>query len=384
MKKIFLLIVLNYVFLQSQNLFAQNVGIGISNPTLARLEVHGAVGNTSAIFGTESSGISLQRNSSIGFNQYNNAGSRYLSNGFASVQYLDPATGNLVFDMFPNGVKDAIVLSVNRALVIGNNGNIGIRTTPVNASLYVVKAGNFDGTAVLGGTHYNSHFNYSTTEDTYIRSGLAGGHVFINDLFGGKVIMGRGNSYVGINTSNPVYPLEIRQTGLTGIMLVAPENNFNNWEQVVGLYNSGPESSLKLLYNGVLKSFFRPTDGAFVTASDRRLKTNIQPFTSILDKIMQLRPVEYEAKFNNPDHDKTIGFIAQEVKQVFPELVHVTSNKLEGETIADFHSLNYNGFNVLAVKAVQEEQILIEDLQSKQNEMKRRMDIIEKKLSIKK
>ena len=384
MKKIFLLIVLNYVFLQSQNLFAQNVGIGISNPTLARLEVHGAVGNTSAIFGTESSGISLQRNASIGFNQYNNAGSRYLSNGFASVQYLDPATGNLVFDMFPNGVKDAIALSVNRALVIGNNGNIGIRTTPVNASLYVVKAGNFDGTAVLGGTHYNSHFNYSTTEDTYIRSGLAGGHVFINDLFGGKVIMGRGNSYVGINTSNPVYPLEIRQTGLTGIMLVAPENNFNNWEQVVGLYNSGPESSLKLLYNGVLKSFFRPTDGAFVTASDRRLKTNIQPFTSILDKIMQLRPVEYEAKFNNPDHDKTIGFIAQEVKQVFPELVHVTSNKLEGETIADFHSLNYNGFNVLAVKAVQEEQILIEDLQSKQNEMKRRMDIIEKKLSIKK
>ena len=69
---------------------------------------------------------------------------------------------------------------------------------------------------------------------------------------------------------------------------------------------------------------------------------------------------------------------------MFPELVHVTSNKLEGETIADFHSLNYNGFNVLAVKAVQEEQILIEQLQSKQNEMKRRMDAIEKKLSIKK
>ena len=99
---------------------------------------------------------------------------------------------------------------------------------------------------------------------------------------------------------------------------------------------------------------------------------------------MQLRPVEYETKFNNPDHDKIIGFIAQEVKQVFPELVHVTSNKLEGETIADFHSLNYNGFNVLAVKAVQEEQILIEDLQSKQNEMKRRIDAIEKKLSNKK
>jgi hypothetical protein len=40
---------------------SQNVGIGTSTPTRAKLEVNGAVDATSAIFG-ESSGISLQRN----------------------------------------------------------------------------------------------------------------------------------------------------------------------------------------------------------------------------------------------------------------------------------------------------------------------------------
>jgi hypothetical protein len=102
-----------------------------------------------------------------------------------------------------------------------------------------------------------------------------------------------------------------------------------------------------------------------------------------MEKFMQLRPVEYELKYNNPNHEKTIGFIAQEVKQLFPEIVNVSPGKLNEETISDFHTLNYDGFKILAVKAVQEEQSLIVDLQEKQNEMKRRMDAIEKKLSIK-
>src|SRR5215210_2855297 len=165
MKKILLLFIFNCILLF---VVAQNVGIGTGNPTRAKLEVHGAVGSTSAIFGGESTGISFQRDwPSVGFNQYYNSASRYLSNGFAAVQYLDPTTGYMTFDMFPNGVANAISPSLNRALVIANNGNIGIRTNPANASLYVTKAGNTDGSAIFGGTSYGSYFHYSATEDTY-------------------------------------------------------------------------------------------------------------------------------------------------------------------------------------------------------------------------
>ena len=99
---------------------------------------------------------------------------------------------------------------------------------------------------------------------------------------------------------------------------------------------------------------------------------------------MQLRPVEYEMKYDNPGHEKIIGFIAQEVKQIFPEMVTVSPNTVaKGVTIPDFHGLNYNPFKILAVKAVQEEQVLIQDLQSRQTEITRRLEALEKKLSIK-
>ncbi len=96
---------------------------------------------------------------------------------------------------------------------------------------------------------------------------------------------------------------------------------------------------------------------------------------------MQLRPVEYELKYNNSGHQKTIGFIAQEVKPVFPGMVAVAPNKVAKDiTIADFHALNYADFKIMAVKAVQEEQVLIEDLQRRQNEIMHRLEAIEKKL----
>src|SRR5215203_6113466 len=105
MKKKLLTVFTSLCFLVS---FAQNVGIGTNTPARAKLEVHGSVGATSAIFGGESSGISLQRNwPGIGFNQYYNNGNKYIGNGYAGVQYLDPGTGGFSLDLFPNGSADS-------------------------------------------------------------------------------------------------------------------------------------------------------------------------------------------------------------------------------------------------------------------------------------
>ena len=55
--------------------------------------------------------------------------------------------------------------------------------------------------------------------------------------------------------------------------------------------------------------------------SDERLKDNIEPLTGTLEKLDQLRPVEFDwnDKAKKDGHD--VGLIAQEVEQIFPEMV---------------------------------------------------------------
>lgn len=197
---------------------AQNVGIGITTPTRAKFEVFGVAGAgaTSAIFGSDATGISLQRNwPTIGFNQYRDivvpgSQGKYMANGFAAIQYFDPTTGAMAFDMFSNGIANTFTPAANRAITIRSSGNVGIRSWGSNtASLYVTKETNFDGAAIFGGTQHGSYFCYSTAENTYIRGGKNGSSVYINDIPNGNILLGGGSSKIGINEFNPLTSLQV-------------------------------------------------------------------------------------------------------------------------------------------------------------------------------
>jgi Chaperone of endosialidase len=346
-------------FIICQQSYSQNVGIGTDYPYRAKLEVHGAVGATSAIFGGESSGISLQRNwPGIGYNQYYNTGSRYISNGYAAVQYFDPGSGYMAIDMFNNGIGNAFCPTPDRALTIRRNGNLQIGGAVSNAALSVTRNIGADATSRIFGTQYPSVFNYLANEDTYIRAGRDNGTVYINDIPGSKIFLG---GFVGINTSTPVYPLEIRQVNGKGLAIVDPVT-FNNWDLSMGTGGSG---YLFLSFNGSTKGVFVSSSGEYDAVSDRRLKTNIHPLNPLLAKIMRLQPVEYRMKDDNVSNKNSIGFLAQDVKQLFPELVTVIKDTATGyKDISDLHTLNYSGFGVLAIKAIQEQQEIINELKT--------------------
>lgn len=90
------------------------------------------------------------------------------------------------------------------------------------------------------------------------------------------------------------------------------------------------------------------TSAGNVTAySDKRLKTAFKPIQeNILDKIDQLKPTFYQWKDQAKDQARQLGFIAQEVKDVFPEWVH------ENE---EYYSMSYDKMGaVLAVQGIQE------------------------------
>ena len=92
---------------------------------------------------------------------------------------------------------------------------------------------------------------------------------------------------------------------------------------------------------------------------------------------MKLQPSEYEMKFQNPTHQKSFGFIAQEVKLLFPEMVDVIEDSSRSyKGITDLHAINYTGLSVIAIKAIQEQQKIIDEL-------KARLEKLEKLLTIK-
>lgn len=100
----------------------------------------------------------------------------------------------------------------------------------------------------------------------------------------------------------------------------------------------------------------RSFDGTFTTStSDIRLKENIKTLNGGLDKVLQLRGVTFTWK-SNPEYGNRIGFIAQEMEQVLPELVF--TNDVDG----------YKGVNYAEVTAVLVE--AIKDLKAENDRMK--------------
>ncbi len=98
--------------------------------------------------------------------------------------------------------------------------------------------------------------------------------------------------------------------------------------------------------------------------SDEALKNNVQNLDiNALDKVDELRPVEFDwnqIAFDEHDgkqgHD--FGFIAQEVEQIFPELV----SEWRGHK-----ALNYGRLTVILLKAIQELRQEVETLKSTPN-----------------
>jgi hypothetical protein len=346
-----------------------NVGIG-GTATRARLEVFGVAGsgNTSAVFGSDGAGISFQRNwPSVGFNQYRDAPTgygKYMAQGYAAVEYMDPVSGVFALDMQSvAGLNDAgIAGAFHRAFTIFPNGAVTFGKGSTNSNLTIdylnVNGTNTaNGSIYFYGTQYPSFINSGQASmPTQIGPGKDGGVTYINDIPGNKVQIGRYATDVGIN-SDPLYltTLSIRHAQTGNGMLLIEQTSYNNWEWYVS--NDFPLVWMGQKYNGLLIGDYDPNTGAHGYVSDRRLKTRIRPLRPVLDEVMQLQPVQYRMKTADPASLLVNGFIAQDVKKVFPELVSIINDNIPGKkSLPDLNMLNYSQFFVVAIKAIQEQQ----------------------------
>jgi hypothetical protein len=131
-----------------------------------------------------------------------------------------------------------------------------------------------------------------------------------------------------------------------------------------------------------------PTQTPLPGPSDERVKTDIVPVTHALDTILKLKPVAYrynEAFLKNHSdfQDKTYySFLAQEYRQVFPGDVMGRGEFLDGVQDKEHEILGLNpaSANIVAIKAIQEQQALIKAQQKQLNEMKNEIQALKKKL----
>jgi hypothetical protein len=105
--------------------------------------------------------------------------------------------------------------------------------------------------------------------------------------------------------------------------------------------------------------------------SDRRFKTNIHPVDNALAKVKALQGVYFNWNQKDfPEKDfgaqNELGFIAQEVEKVVPEIVSKDKSKEE------YRAVKYDKLVALLVEAMKEQQKQIEQLQIKVKQLSKK------------
>ena len=266
-------------------------------------------------------------------------------------------------------------------------GNVGIGTTTPSAKLHIN-----DGSAVTtsdannmllltrnnhayimfscpDGKDSGLHF-HNTTDNSFVGR-IAYDHNSTGDnmLFTvGSVeamrIESGGN--VGIGTTNPANKLDVRGVGTVArfvssnayvdqIMVNSGATNFLNFNgSTFNLYNNGGSASNVTLSITPTDATFTgnvTVEGALTETSARRFKGNIKTLDKQINNISKLNPVTFDWK---KDGKSDIGFIAEEVKEIYPELVSEKEGEIQG--------VQYTKLTAVLVKAIQDQQKQIDEL----------------------
>jgi hypothetical protein len=123
---------------------------------------------------------------------------------------------------------------------------------------------------------------------------------------------------------------------------------------IVGAGTNGNNRQIKFWNEGGATFAGRITAPSLALVSDERFKTNIHPLDNPLAQVLALRGVSYEWKDKVRGEGRQIGFIAQEIEKVLPELVITNAD--------GYKSVQYQNLVPVLVEAIKQQQAQIEQL----------------------
>ena len=360
-----------------------NVGIGISTPA-TKLDIRGTTNTTAStlqIVGNGTSSLLLGQNSSGGV--------------------IRGQGGSDALAFWTGGVGDvAAGGSGTERMRITSAGNVGIGTTSpsyqlhsysnANQSILTYTQNASSGTGAYAGTESVSNTvelplrAYSSTFNTFAHAGIAlagWAEIFASNISGA----GPQGFLIGLDTANPL----VFATNNAERMRIDSSGNLLVGQNTTGYVNgsgitleaysgangpgvlrqshvsgtsSGASFTLYCYNAGAIGSVGQSgtTGVVYNTTSDYRLKNDVTPIEDALSTIEALKPVN----FTWIDGRKDDGFLAHELQEVIPNCVTGEKDAVNEDGTPKYQQMDNSGVIPFLVKAIQEQQALITQLQA--------------------
>lgn len=229
-------------------------------------------------------------------------------------------------------------------------GNVGIGTISPSQKLHIKGTTPTNSQILLEAGEWNSIGDYTQITlgdgNHYIRGEYANGLTFYTPDERGFLFGGGGN--VRIGTTLNYAPL-----------------NVEKWEGLVAMFNrrntAGQVIQFRYTDTEVGSISTNGTSTTYNTTSDRRMKENIVDSKFGLQNLMNIKVRDFAFK-NDPSKKLVTGFIAQELYEIFPDAV------TKPTTEDGIWQVDYGRITPLLVKAIQDQDLKIKQLEEKVKE----------------
>jgi hypothetical protein len=291
----------------------------------------------------------------------------YIATGYAT-RYSSNNGQHAWYTAASGTAGDAI--SFTQAMTLDASGNLGVGTTSPNNKLEVYgTSGLFRTNATTTGSNFWEFYNVGSrhaligtadgsTNNFFISNEASAAMIFRTAATERARIDSSGNLLVGTtNSSNSAGTgIKFSANGLAASVIADSGTAADTWN----IYNTTAGAFRFYVTNG---GSIYATNIVITAISDQRLKENVRDIDTGIDSIMALKPRRFDWKEGKGQDKKDVaGFIAQEFETVFPECVSTSKAGADG---IEYKNINHETLIPTLVKAMQEQQAIIESLKAR-------------------
>ena len=270
----------------------------------------------------------------------------------ARIRFTSPSTNNDV-----GGATIFYRQNINKMLVgtAVSGGKLALASGAGNETMLLDSSGAVGIGATLVDANIKLQLEESDTTPVFLKTKNSAGSLIVGNN-------SAGNSYVSSQTSGKPLIFETQNTERMRIGSLGIITSLPTW-------NNGSASSANMVVN---------SSGVFLRAiSSGKYKTDVEDVQdSYVDSLLQIRPVYYRSilENDNPKHSHW-GFIAEEVAEIDPRLVHYKTVDVSygdnGELVEteletpEPEGVQYDRFAPLMLKLIQKQQATITALEAR-------------------
>jgi hypothetical protein len=298
----------------------------------------------------------------------------YRNNGFATEYIQSTVNGSHSWHVAPSGTAGNAI-TFTQAMTLDASGRLGIGQTSLTYALEILSSspqirqtrqlvidaprtlGALIGSGYSTGTTIVESAQIAFVSDTSWTSTSAPTYMSFSTTASGSItaterarIDSSGNLLVGTTSVITSGKAVISFGGTFSNGLILSESANISSATFIG-FNNGSTTIGSVARVGATSAV------AYNTTSDQRLKSNIQDSASVINKLMQVKVRQYD--WTDGDLHQDYGFIAQELEPILSGVV------TKGKTDDDMWQLDYSKLTPHLLKAIQEQQAIIESLKAR-------------------